>query len=188
MARFPLARSGDPAGLKDHPVPTRLEAGFVTRAIAFTLDAAIVTIAFAVAGVIVGLLTSLFVNVQIKSLTAVIGAVATWAGFVSLYFVLFWTVGGQTPGMRIMGLRVLTVRGNPPHLIRAAIRGIALALLFLFTPLVLITRRRQGLHDKVAGTVVVYVEAELEAEALRAELEAVASEGGSSSIPSLPSA
>jgi uncharacterized RDD family membrane protein YckC len=79
---------------------------------------------------------------------------------VGTYFVLFWSTAGQTPGMRLMGLRVLTSGGTYPGVIRSLVRviglGLAIVPLFLgFLP-VLVDRRRRGLHDLVAGTVVLY--------------------------------
>jgi uncharacterized RDD family membrane protein YckC len=84
---------------------------------------------------------------------------------VATYFVLFWSTAGQTPGMRLMGLRVMTPRGEHPGVARSVVRliglGLAIVPLFLgFLP-VLVDARRRGLHDFLAGTVVLYAEREL---------------------------
>ena len=52
----------------------------------------------------------------------------------TVYFVLFWSVTGQTPGMRAMRLRVVTADGTPPSLWRAFVRliGLLLAIVPLF--------------------------------------------------------
>jgi uncharacterized RDD family membrane protein YckC len=74
--------------------------------------------------------------------------------------VLFWTVAGQTPGMRVMGLRLVVGRdGNQrPGAGRALLRVAALAIAIVpffagFLP-VLFDGRRRAIQDMVAGTVV----------------------------------
>jgi len=77
-----------------------------------------------------------------------------------LYFVGFWTWRGQTPGMMLLGLRVAReADGTNPGLVRSILRyvgyfisWIALAIGFIW---VAFDRRKQGWHDKIAGTVVV---------------------------------
>jgi uncharacterized RDD family membrane protein YckC len=76
-----------------------------------------------------------------------------------LYLTLFTALGGQTPGKRLLGLRVIDRTGACPSPLRSAIRAALavgsglLGLLGFF--LVLIDRRGQALHDKLAGTFVV---------------------------------
>ena len=80
----------------------------------------------------------------------------------TVYFVLFWSVTGQTPGLRAMRLRVATDDGSPPSLGRALVRlvGLILAIVPLFAGFlpVLFDRRRRGLQDYLAGTVVLYAD------------------------------
>ena len=61
---------------------------------------------------------------------------------------------GQTPGMRLTGLRVLPLadRGSTPGLLPAALRT---ALLLTFVLALVVDRDGRGLHDRAAGTVVV---------------------------------
>jgi uncharacterized RDD family membrane protein YckC len=64
-----------------------------------------------------------------------------------------------------MGLRVMTPRGSHPSVTRSIVRviglGLAIVPLFLgFLP-VLVDARRRGLHDLLAGTVVLYAGREL---------------------------
>jgi uncharacterized RDD family membrane protein YckC len=76
------------------------------------------------------------------------------------YFVLFWSAAGQTPGMRLLRLRVHAPGNRPPSLGRSLVRlvGLVLAIVPLFAGFapVLFTHRRRGLPDLLAGTVVVY--------------------------------
>ena len=77
-----------------------------------------------------------------------------------LYRVGFWTVTGQTPGMALFGLRVLRADGRPLGLVVALRRVLGyVACLFTFGLgflAVVFSARRQGLHDRIAGTVVVH--------------------------------
>ena len=135
-------------------------AGLVTRTVALAMDAVALTVGFAVASGVVGLILSLFTAVQVTSPGAVVGVAGGWTLVVVSYFVLFWTLAGATPGMRLMRMRVLDGRGEPPRLGRAVLRliGAVLAAIPLFAGylLVLVDDRRRGLHDMIARTVVVY--------------------------------
>ncbi|MGH2407171.1 MAG: RDD family protein [Candidatus Limnocylindrales bacterium] len=76
------------------------------------------------------------------------------------YFPYFWTHGGQTPGMRPFGLKVVMDRDGGPVTIGPAILrligfwidGFVFYLGFVW---VLIDKRRRGWHDLIAGTVVI---------------------------------
>jgi uncharacterized RDD family membrane protein YckC len=76
------------------------------------------------------------------------------------YLVVFWTVAGQTPGMRAMGLRLVVGRNGtqPPGAGRALLRVVGLAVAIVpffagFLP-ILFDRRRRAIQDMLAGTVV----------------------------------
>ena len=91
-------------------------AGIVSRTVALAIDAAGLTVGFAVASGIFGLILSLFTAVEVSSPGAVLGAAGLWSLVVGGYFVLFWTLAGETPGMRLMALRVIDRAGDPPGL------------------------------------------------------------------------
>lgn len=139
-------------------------AGIVTRAVALVVDAAVLTVGFAVASGVVGLILSLFTAVEVSSPGAVVGVAGGWTVVVVSYFVLFWTLAGATPGMRLMRLRVVDEHGAPPGLGRSLLRlvGAVLAAIPLFAGylLVLVDDRRRGLLDMIARTVVVHATAE----------------------------
>jgi uncharacterized RDD family membrane protein YckC len=139
-------------------------AGLVTRTVALAIDAAVLTVGFAVASGVVGLILSLFTAVEVSSPGAVIGVACGWTIVVVNYFVLFWTLAGATPGMRILRMQVVDGRGEPPRLGRTVLRlvGAVLAALPVFAGylLVLVDDRRRGLHDMIAGTAVVYATTE----------------------------
>ena len=85
-----------------------------------------------------------------------------WLVVVTAYFVAFWSTTGQTPGMRLMQLRVTTRSDGSLRVVRSLVRlvGLALAIIPLFAGFlpVLVDRRRRALQDFVAGTVVLYDE------------------------------
>jgi uncharacterized RDD family membrane protein YckC len=85
-----------------------------------------------------------------------------WMLITGTYFVLFWSSAGQTPGMRLLRLRVLGAGRNPPSIVRSLVRlfGLVLAIIPLFAGFipVLFSERRRALPDFLAGTVVVYDE------------------------------
>jgi uncharacterized RDD family membrane protein YckC len=135
-------------------------AGIVSRTVALAIDAGMLTIGFAIASGVLGLILSLFTAVEVSSTGAVLGAAATWSLVVAAYFVLFWTLAGETPGMRLMALHVCNAAGDPPGFGKALVRFAGLVLAAIpfcagFLP-ILFDERRRGLQDMLAGTVVVY--------------------------------
>jgi uncharacterized RDD family membrane protein YckC len=135
-------------------------AGIVSRTVALAIDAGTLTIGFAIASGVLGLILSLFTAVEVSSPGAVLGAAAMWSLVVVSYFVLFWTLAGETPGMRLMALRVRNAAGDPPGFGKALVRFAGLVLAAIpfcagFLP-ILFDERRRGLQDMLAGTTVVY--------------------------------
>jgi uncharacterized RDD family membrane protein YckC len=132
--------------------------------VALAVDAALANLIVLAGGAILALVGSLVADVRLDTLGQVLAA-GSWIAVVGAYFVLFWSTAGQTPGMRLMGLRVMTPRGDRPGVARSAVRvvglGLAIVPLFLgFLP-VLVDARRRGFQDFLAGTVVLYADHEL---------------------------
>ena len=134
-------------------------AGIATRGIALGIDAAFANGIVLLIAALLSLVSSLVGDLRPQWLVAAL-AVAGWALAVGLYFTLFWATTGQTPGMRLMRLRVVTANGTPPGLGRALVRlgGLVLAIIPLFAGFlpVLFDPRRRALQDWLAGTVVVH--------------------------------
>jgi uncharacterized RDD family membrane protein YckC len=134
--------------------------GLTTRTLAFAVDAAIITAITWSTGAVVALCLSLIgIPGDIKTLIATIGAVLTAAGSVG-YFVFFWSARGETPGDRMLGIRVVdAASGEPINARRALVRvgGVVLAAIPLCAGflLILVDSRRRGLQDRIARTVVV---------------------------------
>jgi uncharacterized RDD family membrane protein YckC len=134
-------------------------AGIATRGVALAIDAALVTMIFLTGIAVIGFVLSLVWNPRPAS---VVGTVIGVAGLLVEvgYFTGFWSSAGQTPGMRLLHLRVVTAGGSAPGFGRSLVRlfGLIVAILLLFTGFlpVLVDDRRRALQDFLAGTVVVY--------------------------------
>jgi uncharacterized RDD family membrane protein YckC len=152
-------------------------AGFTSRFIAFFIDVIVVTVTLSLmvwAFVITQSLLQLGPLAEALRLEAAIPAwlqqflatsgpvlVGLFGSIIYIaYNLFFWSTTGRTPGKAFMGLRVVTVNGKRLSLLRAILRligyllsALPLYLGFLWT---LIDDRRQGWHDKLAGTCVVY--------------------------------
>jgi uncharacterized RDD family membrane protein YckC len=134
-------------------------AGIATRALALAVDVAIAHVIVFAGGAVLALVASLVGDLQLDTLGRVLAAVA-WAAVVATYFIVFWTTAGRTPGMRLMGLRIVDPQGAHPGVVRAAVRlvGLVVAIIPLFAGFlpVLVDDRRRALQDFLAGTVVIY--------------------------------
>src|SRR5439155_16359921 len=124
-------------------------------------DLVLAYLVFLIGATVVGLVVSLVGDLRPAWLFGIIAG-AGWFLVVAAYFVFFWTLGGQTPGMRLLHLRVVAPHGDPPNVLRALVRfgGLVLAIIPVFAGFVPIAfdRRRRGVHDLLAGTVVVYAD------------------------------
>lgn len=134
-------------------------AGIATRALALASDAALTTVLFMSATGLVALVASLVGGLRPEWLVGALLA-SGWLLVAGTYFVLFWSAAGQTPGMRLLRLRVRGPDGSAPSVGRSLVRliGLVLSIVPLFAGFlpVLFTERRRGLPDLLAGTVVHY--------------------------------
>jgi uncharacterized RDD family membrane protein YckC len=78
----------------------------------------------------------------------------------ALNFVVLAGMGGQTAGMRILGIYIVRVDGKPFTLKQAALRHLigyplSMSAFFLGFLWILWDPRQQGWHDKLARTIVV---------------------------------
>jgi uncharacterized RDD family membrane protein YckC len=145
------------------PAALPVYAGLATRAVAFVIDAVIVNaVAFGIAAS-ASLALSIF-GVSLDELPTGLSVAVGAGGWIALnlaYFIGSWTLAGQTTGMRLMSIRVERTNGGPLSFRRAVQRliGAVIAALPLFAGylLILVDDRRKGLHDRLAGTVVVFL-------------------------------
>jgi uncharacterized RDD family membrane protein YckC len=150
------------------PAPGVEWAGYGERLVAYIVDGLILGAIFVVlsivliAGIIGGVDFSDPRNPQFGG--AAIGAVLLWllAIFVVsiLYFPFFWARGGQTPGMRAFGIRVVRDRDGGPigwgsALLRLLGYWVAGVVFYIGYVWIFFDGRRRGWHDLIAGTVVI---------------------------------
>jgi uncharacterized RDD family membrane protein YckC len=135
-------------------------AGVASRGVALVVDAFAVVAGTAVLGGAASLVAAVVGGLHPEWLAQALLSLATLA-IAFGYFFFFWRTAGHTPGMRLMGVRVLSAR-SVDGLTRwqAIVRTIGLALAIIpcflgFVP-ALFDRRRRALPDYLAGTVVVY--------------------------------
>ncbi|MCO5183733.1 MAG: RDD family protein [Anaerolineae bacterium] len=148
-------------------------AGFASRFVAFAIDLAIVLL---LAGIINWVIIAALGLVGINPLAPVdtrasdfnqlvtviskiVLAVMPFALLVS-YWLIFWTVTGQTVGKRIMGVRVVRMDGQRMKtgnsVRRIIMYFVCMIPFFLGFLWILIDDERRGWHDKVANTCVIY--------------------------------
>jgi uncharacterized RDD family membrane protein YckC len=146
-------------GRVGRPPASAAYAGVGSRAVALTIDAFLALLIYVSASAVVALIGSLVGGIRPHWLIGtLLGIGGVLVAFV--YFVLFWSSAGQTPGMRLMRLRVRRPDGGSISALRAIVRVVGLGLAIIpffagFIP-VLFDGRRRGLPDYLAGTVVVY--------------------------------
>jgi len=163
------ARAQAAAAEREHGITVEesppMYAGLVTRALAFAADAAIVDLTGIFVGVVVGLgLSVLKTPDGVDHVLLAIGGVLFVVWTVA-YFVGFWSTTGQTPGNRLMQIRVRRASEDAalrPRWAFVRLIGLGLAalpLLLGFLPM-LLTARRRGLQDVLGRSVVVHVSAD----------------------------
>jgi len=145
---------------EDSPLNGRA-AGFVTRLIAYVIDAVIVAAMIALGGWIAVLLDNLLttLNVETRSTLAAI-YVFLIPVIAALYYVVFWSLTGRTVGKWFMGLKVVNPEGRPPTIARSFVRLfgylVSAVVFWLGYVWVLIDGERKAWHDHMANTYVVY--------------------------------
>ena len=136
------------------------DAGAVSRGFGFAIDAVFINLGFTAIAALVTLVGNAFGGSADGGTRFAIAAGSfTWLVLSATYFVAFWTLAGQTPGMRFLGVRLANGRLALGRAIRR-IFGIGVSLFFLGLPFlgILFRQSRQGFADRIAGTEVVYDE------------------------------
>jgi uncharacterized RDD family membrane protein YckC len=131
--------------------------GIATRTVALATDGLLAQLAVLVIGGVIALIASLAGGFGSNWLVDTLAAVG-WFIVVAAYFVFFWALAGETPGMTLMHLGLSDARGDPPSFIRSTVRfvGLIVSIALLFTGFlpILFDARRRGLADFLAGTTV----------------------------------
>jgi uncharacterized RDD family membrane protein YckC len=157
----------------DNPPPPVIlgrYAGFFSRGAAFVLDRIIVFgIAFLILQVVAYFLRLFRLDQWLDSLGqgamghTILALLLSTLGIYLLvsisYDVWFWLLSGQTPGKRVLGVRVMRADGKRLTLGNALLRQLGYdisAIFYLGFLWILFDNKRQGFHDKLAGTIVTY--------------------------------
>ncbi|NMO52250.1 RDD family protein [Actinoplanes sp. TBRC 11911] len=131
-------------------------AGIVSRSVAYVVDALIVV--FGVSGGIAVMgVVAMVAGAAARDIAQ--AAASAYVFFLpavlAVYCAVFWLLAGRTPGMALLGVRVMRSDGRPVGWLGAFVRGILLALFPIGSLWLLVDRRHQAVHDKVVRTVVV---------------------------------
>ena len=140
-------------------VPTD-HAGAISRALAFVIDGVFVNLGFTAAVAAATLAVNAFGGGggDASGLAIAVGSTA-WLAIGAVYLVGFWSLAGQTPGMRFLGIRLSEGRLPPRRSFRRLI-GLWLSVLTFgigFLGIVFGAERR-GWDDRMGKTDVVYDE------------------------------
>lgn len=136
------------------PAPGVAFAGPGARLVAYIVDAIVISVAV-FACVILGVL--LAIVVPVLGVLSIIVAVLVVP---LVYFPYYWAKSGQTPGMKMMGVKVVRDRDGGPvtggqailRLVGYWVSGAVFSLGYIW---IFIDKRKRGWHDLIAGTVVV---------------------------------
>ena len=135
-------------------------AGAVTRALAFGIDVLIVNLGFSGLAAVAALIASAFTgNGNGISNFALAAGTTLWFILGGLYLVGFWSLAGQTPGMRFVGIRLdIEERGlrfgrSVKRLIGMALAWIPFGLGFIG---IFFNEQRRAWDDRMSGVGVVY--------------------------------
>lgn len=136
-------------------------AGPITRLAAYAVDAFVVVTTYGLMLSLIAFVWQLLTRSDLvlpasDSLVWLIG-LGVWT---FVYFGGSWALAAKTPGMAVLGLRVVQRDGGELTVRRAIVRAMAFPLSFVVLGLgfvgIVIGRERRALHDVIAGTTVVY--------------------------------
>ncbi len=148
-------------------------AGFASRLVAFIIDLIIISVTSTVVLLGINEIITFFgikiffnrwiggsVNAETVESIIRILVVILYYVFSILYFATFYSLVGYSPGKYLVGLRVVRTDGFRLGFWRSVVRGIgyylSALLLFMGFIWIIFDKNRQGLHDKIVGTVVIY--------------------------------
>jgi uncharacterized RDD family membrane protein YckC len=135
-------------------------AGAVSRTLAMAIDGVFVNLSFTAIAAIVALVESAFGGGSsgVSGLAIAVGS-TTWLALGAVYLVGFWSLAGQTPGMRFLGVRLAAGRLRLGRCVRRLI-GLGLSVITFGLGFlgIVFGERRRGLADRFADTDVIYDE------------------------------
>ncbi|MGH3180887.1 MAG: RDD family protein [Streptosporangiaceae bacterium] len=135
-------------------------AGSVSRFLAYVIDLGVSTGLFALGLAAVSFVAEVVTGNSIawnRSNVVVAIIFAVWQVF---YFGYSWAASGRSPGMAVLGLRVVRADGAGLDPWRGFLRSLVFPLSFLFFGLgflgILVQREHRALQDLIAGSAVIY--------------------------------
>jgi uncharacterized RDD family membrane protein YckC len=135
-------------------------AGAVTRFAAYSIDLVVSTAVFALALAAISWGVRIITGHDISWNRSNVVVAIIYVAWQFLYFGYCWAVSGRTPGMALLGIRVVRADGTvlPPK--QAVLRALVFPLSFLLFGLgfigILVQHEHRALHDLIAGSAVVY--------------------------------
>jgi len=168
---------------KPRELPTD-RAGAVSRALAMAIDGVFVNLAFTAFVALVTLVANAFGGSGEggSSLAIAVGSTA-WLSFGAIYLVGFWSLAGQTPGMRFAGIRLderLSLGRSLKRLIGLGLAVLAFGLGFLG---IVFGSQRRAWDDRLSATGVAYDERAPELAPWSAPKSASPSDSAASAAP-----
>lgn len=138
------------------------QAGLVSRALATALDVGILNLFFLALSALVGDVATAALGTEGDlTLEAAAAASGAWILAASVYLLAFWSLSGETPGMRFMDIQL-----KGPHGPRIAVRhavlrlvgaGLSILSFGLGFAIALFDDRRRTLADRMGRTEVMYL-------------------------------
>ena len=135
-------------------------AGSVSRFAAYSIDLVVSTAVFVLALAAISWGVRVVTGHDVSFHRSNIVVAVIFVSWQFLYFGYCWAVSGRTPGMAVLGIRVVRADGTvlPPK--QAVLRSLVFPLSFLLFGLgfigILVQHEHRSLHDLIAGSAVVY--------------------------------
>jgi len=134
-------------------------AGAVSRALAFVVDGVFVNLSFTALVAVATLIANAFGGGGDASDFALAIGSTAWVAMGSVYLVAFWSLAGQTPGMRFVGIRLaderLSLRRSLRRLVGLGLSVVSFGIGFLG---VVFGIQRRAWEDRFSATDVLYDE------------------------------
>ena len=134
--------------------------GPVTRLAAFAVDQTIVTVVFTATVAIVSWALDFVTRGSVKLSIPNLLLLAMYGTWWLMFFSYPWAVSGKTPGMALLGIRVVSREGADLSPRQSFLRALTLPLGFLTLGIgflgIIFGRERRAIYDRIAGSAVVY--------------------------------
>jgi len=135
-------------------------AGPVTRLLAYLADLGIISVLFGLTLTLVSAAIEVATPWKINLSKDGLGVTIIYLAWAGLYFANSWMLRAKSPGMALLGLRIVRADGTELDRRHALIRIAAFPLGFLTLGLgflgIILGRSRQAIYDRIADTAVVY--------------------------------